>query len=135
MTGVAFRASITAKPIRWVKLTLPALPVRLSWLLRMRRLTSSKRAGTTRKLVAVGMSRLAVMLATMRPAAPRSGVLVSGGRPSAPTSAGTARDGRGRSGPRRRRTGGRLSPDPRGGVGRTWTTGGVPVHGAGRWPG
>src|ERR1700722_4253310 len=74
--------------MRWVKLTLPALPVRLSWLLRMRRLTSSRRAGITRKLVAVGTSRLAVMLATMRPAAPRRAVAWSA---AAAGSAGAAR--------------------------------------------
>src|SRR5829696_8109131 len=38
-----------------------------------RRLTSSSLAGTLRKLVAVGTSRLASMLVTMRAAAPRSG--------------------------------------------------------------
>ena len=36
------------------------------------RLTSSSLAGTSRKLVAVGTSRLASMLATMRAAAPRN---------------------------------------------------------------
>ena len=61
----------------WVKLTFPAEPVRTSWLLSMRRLTSRMRAGITLKLVAVGTPRLAVMLATIRPAAPRSGVTVS----------------------------------------------------------
>ena len=58
--------------MRWVKLTL-APPTRRSWLLRILRLASSSRAGTTRKLVAVGTSRLASMLATMRAAAPRKG--------------------------------------------------------------
>ncbi len=38
-----------------------------------RRLTSSSLAGTPRTLVAVGTSRLASMLATMRAAAPRRG--------------------------------------------------------------
>src|ERR1700730_11726474 len=56
----------------WVKLTL-ASPVRASWLLRTRRFTSRSRAGTTRKLVAVGTLTLASMLAAMRAAAPRSG--------------------------------------------------------------
>ena len=54
----------------WVKLTLAPV-VRASWLLRMSRLTSSRRAGTERTLVAVGTPRLASMLATMRDAAPR----------------------------------------------------------------
>src|SRR5918996_1302435 len=39
----------------------------------MRRLTSSSLAGTFRKLVAVGMPRLAVMFWTIRAAAPRKG--------------------------------------------------------------
>src|SRR4051794_29998700 len=41
-----------------------------------RRLTSSSLAGTSRKLVAVGTSRLASMLATIRAAAPRRGCTV-----------------------------------------------------------
>src|SRR5437773_6306344 len=56
----------------WVKLTLPPR-LRDRWLLRILRLTSSSRAGTTRKLVAVGTARLASMLATIRAAAPRIG--------------------------------------------------------------
>ena len=56
--------------MRWVKLTLAPV-VRASWLLRIWRLTSSRRAGTLRTLVAVGTERLASMLATMREAAPR----------------------------------------------------------------
>ena len=59
-----------AKPIRWVKLTLPPM-VRTNWLLMMVRLTSSSLAGTTRTLVAVGTPSDASMLVTMRPAAPR----------------------------------------------------------------
>ena len=39
----------------------------------MERLTSSSLAGTSRKLVAVGTSRLAAMLVAMSAAAPRSG--------------------------------------------------------------
>src|SRR5580692_1821448 len=62
--------------MRWVKLTLAPV-VRASWLLRMRRFTSSRRAGTVRTLVAVGTPRLASMLATIREAAPRSGVASS----------------------------------------------------------
>src|ERR1700691_3862653 len=56
--------------MRWVKLTLAPV-VRASWLLRICRLTSKRRAGTVRTLVAVGTPRLASMLATMRLAAPR----------------------------------------------------------------
>ena len=59
-----------------MKLTLPAVPVRASWLLRISRLTSSNLAGTTRKLVAVGTSRLVVMLETTAAALPRSGTVV-----------------------------------------------------------
>src|SRR5438270_1684380 len=76
----------------WVKLTLPAEPVRISWLLRMVRLTSRRRAGTTRKLVAVGTDRLAVIFATTRAAAPRSG------RAAGSASSGTSVAGAGRSG-------------------------------------
>src|SRR5690242_5865465 len=56
----------------------------------MRRLTSSSRAGITRKLVAVGTPRLAVMLATIRPAAPRSGVASSPAAPPVGPDAGPA---------------------------------------------
>src|SRR5271170_6335417 len=59
-----------------VKLTLAPV-VRASWLFRIRRLTSRRRAGTVRTLVAVGTVKLASMLATMREAAPRSGVASS----------------------------------------------------------
>ena len=73
MTGIESAiARTTAYPIRWVKLVL--LPrVRCRYELMMARLTSSRRAGTSRKLVAVGTPRLASMLATMRAAAPRIG--------------------------------------------------------------
>src|SRR6202035_1461961 len=43
----------------------------------MSRLTSSRRAGTVRTLVAVGTVRLASMFATIREAAPRNGVASS----------------------------------------------------------
>ena len=66
----------SAQPMRWVKLTLPAVPVRASWLFRISRLTSRSLAGTTRKLVAVGTSRLEVMLETTRAALPRRGTVV-----------------------------------------------------------
>src|SRR5207302_11206051 len=73
MAGTDSRALTTAKPIRWVKLTLPPL-VRDRWLFRIVRLTSSSLAGTWRTLVAVGTPRLASMLETMRAPAPRIGV-------------------------------------------------------------
>src|SRR5580698_7014104 len=69
----------------WVKLTLAPV-VRASWLLRMSRLTSSRRAGTERTLVAVGTPRLASILATMRDAAPRRTVASS--PPAPPIGAG-----------------------------------------------
>src|ERR1035437_10759769 len=76
MAGTATRLFTTAYPMRWVKLTLPPV-ARNSWLLMMVRLTSKSLAGTTLTLVAVGTSREACMLVTMRPAAPRSGVTFS----------------------------------------------------------
>src|SRR6478609_6779707 len=60
--------------MRWVKLILPPR-VRPRYPLITSRLTSSSLAGTSRKLVAVGTSRLASMLVTIRAAAPRSGWL------------------------------------------------------------
>ena len=60
----------------WVKLTFAPV-VRANWLFRIRRLTSRSRAGTVRTLVAVGTDRLSSMLATVRAAAPRSGVASS----------------------------------------------------------
>src|ERR1700678_1059915 len=67
--GTSVRARTMAYPMRWVKLTLAPV-VRASWLLRICRFTSRRRAGTVRTLVAVGTPRLASMLATMRLAAP-----------------------------------------------------------------
>src|SRR3954452_23627876 len=58
--------------MRWVKLTLPP-PLRPRKPLMTLRLTSSRRAGTLRKLVAVGTPRLRSMLATMAAPAPRIG--------------------------------------------------------------
>src|SRR5437879_8138154 len=55
--------------MRWVTEPLPPR-VRPRWLLRMRRLTSSSLAGTTRALVAVGTARLAAMLVAIRACAP-----------------------------------------------------------------
>ena len=73
----------------WVKLTLAPV-VRASWLFRMSRLTSSRRAGTVRTLVAVGTPRLASMLATILDAAPRSGVASSGAASTAEADAAVA---------------------------------------------
>src|ERR1700735_305646 len=64
-------AASTAYAIRWVNDTLPPRP-RRRWLLMTIRLSTSSLAGTARTLVAVGTPRLAVMLATVRAAAPRS---------------------------------------------------------------
>src|SRR5688572_24655138 len=64
--------------MRWVKDTLPPR-VRLRWLLRILRLTSRRRAGTTRKLVAVGTPRLASMFWAILAATPRSGWAVGVG--------------------------------------------------------
>ena len=62
-----------AKAIRWVKETLaPVVRARDSF--KAARLISSSRAATVRTLVAVGTPSDASMLATMRAAAPRSGV-------------------------------------------------------------
>ena len=76
----------------WVKLTLAPV-VRASWLFRIRRLTSRSRAGTVRTLVAVGTDRLASMLATIREAAPRSGVASSLSRRTGRSRSGAAAAG------------------------------------------
>ena len=55
-----------------VKLTLP-IPPRLMYELMARRLTSKSRAGTLRKLVAVGTVKLRSMLATIAAPEPRMG--------------------------------------------------------------
>src|SRR6516165_9230032 len=68
---MALSAWTTAYPIRWVNDTLPPRP-RLRWLLMTIRLSTRSLAGTERTLVAVGTDRLAVMLVTVRAAAPRS---------------------------------------------------------------
>ena len=65
-------ARTMAKPMRWVKLTLPC-PVRLRYPLMTWRLTSSSLAGTLRKLVAVGTVRLRSMLVAIAMPAPRIG--------------------------------------------------------------
>ncbi len=86
--GTSCRARTTAYPMMWVKLTFAPV-VRASWLFRIRRLTSRRRAGTVRTLVAVGTVKLASMLATMREAAPRSGVASS--VPASTTGVGSGR--------------------------------------------
>src|SRR6478735_4806292 len=63
--------------MRWVKLTLP-WPVRLRYPLITWRLISSNLAGTLRKLVAVGTSRLLAMLLAMARPAPRINLPGSG---------------------------------------------------------
>src|SRR3954466_8166454 len=60
----------------WVKLTLPPRE-RMRWLLRTLRLTSRRRAGTWRKLVAVGTDNDRSIFSTIRAAAPRIGVPAS----------------------------------------------------------
>src|SRR4051794_12740275 len=65
-----------------VKLTLPPR-VRIRWLLRILRLTSSSRAGTCRKLVAVGTVSDCSMFTTVLAAAPRRTVAFSGAALSA----------------------------------------------------
>src|SRR5271169_1396656 len=57
--------------MRCVNDTLPPRP-RRRWLLMTIRLSASSLAGIARTLVAVGTARLAVMLVTVRAAAPRS---------------------------------------------------------------
>src|SRR6056300_1219442 len=54
----------------WVKETFPPRP-RARWLLMTTRLSINNFTGTERTLVAVGTLRLASMLVTTRPAAPR----------------------------------------------------------------
>ncbi len=70
--GTASSARTTAKPIRWVKLTLPP-EVRARCWLSMARFTSRSLAGTERTLVAVGTDNDAAMFCAMRAAAPRRG--------------------------------------------------------------
>src|SRR6185312_3256851 len=72
ISGWSRRARTIAKPIRWVKLTLPPR-ARRRWLLITMRLSINSLAGTARTLVAVGTVRLVSMFATTRAAAPRSG--------------------------------------------------------------
>src|SRR5690606_34752595 len=68
---MVFRAFTTAKPIRWVKETLPPRP-RRRWLLITMRLSTMSLAGMARTLVAVGMDSDMSMLTAVRAAAPRS---------------------------------------------------------------
>src|SRR4051812_38943116 len=73
----------------WVKLTLPPR-VRARWLLRTLRLTSSRRAGTTRKDVAVGTVGDASMFTAVRRAAPGSGLPAAAGAFAGAAAAGLA---------------------------------------------
>src|SRR5450432_2101100 len=61
----------------WVNEIFPPRP-RLRWLFITRRLSATSLAGMSRTLVAVGTARLASMFATVRAAAPLSGVTSSG---------------------------------------------------------
>src|SRR5260370_25625070 len=84
--------------MRCVNDTLPPRP-RRRWLLMTILLSTSSLAGTARTLVAVGTARLAVMLVTVRAAAPRS-LLTSvpglgGGGAAAAGGAGTGAGGAG----------------------------------------
>ena len=74
MAGISPSALTTAKPMRWVKLTLPPRE-RARWLLMTMRLSTSSLAGTARTLVAVGTASEASMLVTTRALAPRMGEL------------------------------------------------------------
>ena len=67
------RARATANPIMWVKLTFPPWVSRCSWLLIIRRLTSSSLAGMVRTEVAVGTSRLSSIRLAMVAEIPISG--------------------------------------------------------------
>ena len=78
-----------AQPMRWVNETLPPR-ARRRWLLMTIRLSIINLAGTVRTLVAVGMLRLASMLAARVLLTPRSGVTVSSaGAASWPSTTGT----------------------------------------------
>ena len=76
IAGTCARPLTMAKAMKWVKETLAPLE-RDSDSLSAARLISKSLADTVRTLVAVGTARLASMLATMRAAAPRSGVASS----------------------------------------------------------
>src|SRR5487761_2083316 len=71
--ATAPRPLTTAYAMKWVKETLAPLE-RARDSLSAARLISSRRAEIVRTLVAVGTARLAIMLATIFAAAPRSGV-------------------------------------------------------------
>ena len=72
ISGIEASALTRAKPMMWVKLTLPPR-LRARWLLMTMRLSMSSLAGTARTLVAVGTSREDSMFVTTRALAPRIG--------------------------------------------------------------
>ncbi len=72
MAGYSVSARTTAHPMMCVNDTLPPSARRRSWLLTMRRLTSSSFAGNVRTEVAVGRSRLSPMRLAMAAPAPFS---------------------------------------------------------------
>ena len=74
MSGNACSARTMAHPMRWVKLTLPPTARRISWLLRILRLTSSSFAGNVRTDVAVGSSSDSSIRSAIVAAPPRSGI-------------------------------------------------------------
>ncbi len=76
ISGSAASALIIAKPMMWVKETLPPRD-RARLLLITVRLSMSNLAGTARTLVAVGTARELSMLVTTRAGAPRRGVVTS----------------------------------------------------------
>src|SRR5882757_5977536 len=70
--GMALSACTMAKPMRWVKETLPPR-ARLRWLLMTMRLSNSSFTGIARTEVAVGSSSEACMFFATAAAGPRSG--------------------------------------------------------------
>src|ERR671912_2836248 len=73
ISGMTPMALTRAKPMMWVKLTLPPR-LRARWLLMTMRLSMSSLAGTARTDVAVGTCRELSMFVTTRAPAPRMGV-------------------------------------------------------------
>ncbi len=83
IAGIDLSARTRAKPIRWVKETLPPR-ARARWLLMTIRLSHSSLTGTERTLVAVGTVRLSSMFFTVRAGAPLSTVNCGSSTVSAP---------------------------------------------------
>src|ERR1700677_770394 len=119
--------------MRWVKLTLAPV-VRANWLFKIWRFTSSRRAGTVRTLVAVGIPRLACMLAARRDAAPRRATGASGSsRGPAAAASGPAAGSVGGAGIASRDRGGSVAETPSGGA-ATGDDDAPIAAGAVRWP-